>query len=91
MIGSLEGVVTAYSAWSLFWGVPLAVRWWLGLSERVAHSPGRGTRWLPQAPLFVALLIPVALGAAYGFLGRALQEWWRCRKIALAAGSARAA
>jgi hypothetical protein len=50
VIASLEGLVTAYSAWSLFWGVPAAVRWWMGLSETVARRLGPGTSLLPVAP-----------------------------------------
>jgi hypothetical protein len=81
LIGSLEGLITAYSAWSLFWGVPAAVRWWMGLSERVARRLGQGTRLLPTAPFFAALLLPVSLGAAYGFLGGAFYERWKCQRV----------
>lgn len=41
-----------------------------------------GTSLLPLAPLFLTFLIPVVLGAWYGFFGGAFYERWKCRRLA---------
>lgn len=50
IIGSVEGLITACAAWSLFWGVPAAVRWWMGISDRVAGRLGWARVCCPSRP-----------------------------------------
>ena len=84
-----ESLIGAYSAWSIFWGVPRVWKWWLRLSRSALNTlqtiPLSGML-LPAVPLFLTFYIPIVFGCAYGFFGGGFYESARCKRIASQAG-----
>ena len=85
VISVVESILAAYSAWGMFWGVPAAWRWWLGLSEKAdrwfAAWPF-ARRLLPTVPLLLLFYLPLSIGAVYGVLGGAVYEYMKARRVA---------
>jgi hypothetical protein len=81
-----ESMLAAYSVWAMYWDVPRAWRWWQRLFDRLDTS--RVSEWTMRRifrqpiPALLFFYVPLAFGAVYGFLGGALIEHVRCRRLA---------
>ncbi len=69
-----------YSAWSMYWGIPVVWNWWLRRGRALGKSPL--SRLLPPVPLIFVFYIPFTIGCMYGFLGGGIYEYAKCRKVA---------
>ena len=84
LLSLLESLVAAYSAWSMYWGIPAAWKWWRSVSERLGRPLLKNPFLRPFAgivPIWLLFYIPIMLGVAYGFFGGAFYEYAKCRKL----------
>ena len=74
----IESVVAAYSAWSMYWGIPPAWRLWREVPGKIPFF-----RWFPWTmQLLLTFCVPLVFGGAYGFFGGSFYEYAKCRKMA---------